>query len=548
MTSSPSLRQAFDADLCVVGAGPVGLALALESADAGRKVLLIDAGSDAANPDADDASRAEIIDPKRHVPMDLAVRRGLGGTSWLWGGRCVPFDALDFEARAAVPDSGWPIGPGDVAHWYDKAVHYLDCGEADFEAPAAFWPELADTVGTQRIERFSRNPQRARQLGERVRAHANIKTVFGVPVTRLVLAADGRSLEGLTLHGRGIVKARDYALACGGLETTRLLLIAQRERPEKFGGADGPLGRHYMGHIEGVIADVTFAERGAIHAFDYRLGEAGAYGRRILTLTAKAQRVANAMNIAFWPDNLPYHDPRHRSGIKSLVFLMASVPALGRKLVSEAIRLGIVGPAPHRRFAHALNVAKHPIDTAQGAIGVLAGRYSGKPRRPGWLPPTPDNSYALHYRGEQAPRAASRVTLGDERDGFGMARLKIDLRFEEADARATLAAHDALDAALRRVGKGVLKYRSPREGLMEAILAQAHGGYHQLGLTRMGTDPARSIVDADCRVHGVANLHVAGSAVFPTGGHANPTLLATAMAARLAARLAVVDVEKRAAA
>ena len=195
-----------------------------------------------------------------------------------------------------------------------------------------------------------------------------------------------------------------------------------------------------------------------------------------------------------------------------------------------------------------LNIAMHPLDTAQGVMGIFADRYSGKPRRPGWLPPTPDNAYALHYRGEQAPRAASRVTLGDDRDAYGMARLKIDLRFEEEDARATLAAHDSLDAALRSAGKGALKYRAPREGLIEAILAQAHDGYHQLGLARMGTDPARSVVDADCRVHGVANLHLAGSAVFPTGGHANPTLLATAMAARLAAKLAVGAAEGRAAA
>ena len=59
-----------------------------------------------------------------------------------------------------------------------------------------------------------------------------------------------------------------------------------------------------------------------------------------------------------------------------------------------------------------------------------------------------------------------------------------------------------------------------------------------MGTTRMHVDPAQGVVDADCRVHGIENLFIAGSSVFPTGGYANPTLTIVALAVRLADHLA----------
>ena len=85
-------------DVCVVGAGPVGLAFAMEAAERGSRVLLVDAG------DLDSGTRdvvpgpTEILDDARHAPIELVTRQGIGGTSWLWGGRVVAFEPIDFEA------------------------------------------------------------------------------------------------------------------------------------------------------------------------------------------------------------------------------------------------------------------------------------------------------------------------------------------------------------------------------------------------------------------------------------------------------------------
>ena len=62
---------------------------------------------------------------------------------------------------------------------------------------------------------------------------------------------------------------------------------------------------------------------------------------------------------------------------------------------------------------------------------------------------------------------------------------------------------------------------------------------HHMGTTRMSASPRTGVVDRDCRVHGVRNLYVAGSAVFPSAGHANPTLTIAALALRLADYLRV---------
>ncbi|MCY1381256.1 pyranose oxidase [compost metagenome] len=88
----------------------------------------------------------------------------------------------------------------------------------------------------------------------------------------------------------------------------------------------------------------------------------------------------------------------------------------------------------------------------------------------------------------------------------------------------------------RKIGK--LMFDAAPENLEEHIAAQAKDGYHQIGLTRMGVDRNHAVVNHNCRVIDIANLHIAGSSVFATSGQANPTLPAVALAIRLAEHLA----------
>jgi choline dehydrogenase-like flavoprotein len=134
------------------------------------------------------------------------------------------------------------------------------------------------------------------------------------------------------------------------------------------------------------------------------------------------------------------------------------------------------------------------------------------------------NRYTLRIDAEQAPSPESRVTLGDDRDAMGERRLHVAWRHTTLDAESLLRTSELFDQGLRRSGIG--RARSVPQPL------QATGGHH-IGTTRMATDPSAGVVDENCRVHGLANVYVASSSVFPTSGYANPTLTILALAIRL---------------
>jgi hypothetical protein len=333
------------------------------------------------------------------------------------------------------------------------------------------------------------------------------------------------------------VRARNVILASGGVETTRLLLAVQRHSPEHFGGAGGPLGRYYMGHISGKIASILLDNPEDIADLDFELDPAGSYVRRRFMLSEVAQQAQRLFNTSFFPDNPPFHDPRHRSSVLSAVFLALAVPPIGRRLLPEAIRVFHVGPKPHHIGVHLKNVLVGAPRGLTDIARIVYGRFIAHPRKPAFLVRNRDGRYALHYHAEQEPNPESRVVLTNSTDKFGMPRVAIDLRFTERDAQSVVDSHRALDTALRTGGVGRLDYWYRKEELPDRVLAQASDGLHQVGTTRMGEDPQTSVVDRDLRVHGLANLYVASSSVFPTTGQANSTFPAVALAVRLAHHL-----------
>src|SRR5215813_6746496 len=92
----------------------------------------------------------------------------------------------------------------------------------------------------------------------------------------------------------------------------------------------------------------------------------------------------------------------------------------------------------------------------------------------------------------------------------------------------------SLDRGLRLSEQGRLEYLVPESDRASFVLRNGADGFHHIGTTRMGTSPQTSVVDANCQVHGVENLFIASSSVFPSSGQANPTFLAVALAERLA--------------
>jgi GMC oxidoreductase len=518
----------------------VGIALALECERRGLTVTVLESGSDGFDADAQALSTMEIVDSRHHATSDLAVRRAFGGTSLIWCGRCVPYDDIDFERRDHVPESGWPIEHRDVARHYAVATSRLDCGKPVFRAPAQGGGEPSEEVRLDSLERWCRQVNSRLVHSHRLTNSANLRIHLKCTAVDFRFADEGRRLDGVVVASgddRRLVTAHHYVLAGGGIECARLLLYAQTTWPRKFGGVDGPLGRFYQGHVFGRIADIVFTDRTVAGSFDYFQDEEGFYTRRRITIDAETQRRQRLLNIAFLPDNPWFYDHRHGSGILSLIYLLLACEPIGRRLLPEAIRLQQVGPEPRRYLPHLANILADLPGTAVSAMRVLRQRFLQSTRKPGFVDNRKDR-YPLYYHGEHAPSYDSRVRLSGERDALGLPRAVVDLRFADIDAHSVVASHALLDGWLRRTGIGRLDYFVAPEERCARVLEQACDGYHQIGLTRMSSSPREGIVDADCKVHDVDNLFVASSAVFPTSGQANPTLLAVAMAARLAEHIA----------
>lgn len=528
------------APVLIVGAGPAGIVQALELRRHGIEVVMLAGGADGFDPDFQAQADAEIVDPRRHAPMQIAVRRALGGTSLLWGGRCLPFDDIDFADRPHVPEGGWPLRHADIIPWYAVGMRYLNAGDPEFSAPLRGVLEMAD-CRLDALERWSER-RNLRQL------HA--AALEGDPGLRILLGAVATGIEIDPVTGRvdgvrvclpsglrAVLRVRAVVLACGGLETTRLMLAARMDQPRLFGGPEGPLGRFYMGHFEGRIADVVFEPSLPAEAFDFFIDGSGRYARRRIVIGAEAQQRHGLLNMCAWPDNPTLSEPAHKSAILSLAYLSLAAPVLGRFLEPEAIRRKHLERGVDALGGHLTNIIAGLPEAVREGARFLYRRYGTTPRLPGFFIRNKARRYAMFYHAEQAPNPASTVSLVETRDALGVPRLKIDLRYSDLDVASVIAGHEIIDRNLRDAGIGRLEHHFPVEERTARIWGQMTDGYHQIGTIRMAGDPARGVVDADCRVHGSPNLFVAGSAVFPTSGQANPTLLITALSARLAAHV-----------
>ena len=541
-------RDQLEAEVAIVGAGPAGIVTALELARKGVDTLLIESGGRTFDKRVQLLAEAEAVSEATHAPLTNMVRRQIGGASLIWGGRCVPYDRVDFDERDYAGLARWPVAYDELTPYFDRACRWLRCGRNLWDATRV--PELAHRslvpglhngdVQATTLERWSLPTNFWREYRTDLTRQEFLRAITGLTCTEVVPGESGNFVEFLEVRaitGRPFrVVAKRYVLACGGLETTRLMLNSDRKHPGGLGNHSGHLGRWYMSHTSGRIARVHFSTPAPDTLYGYERDSDGVYVRRRLSFTRESILEHKLPNIVGWLVNPDITDPENGNAILSFAFLALSSP-FGKYFAPAAIRDAHLKTSMSvQKSAHINNLITGLRETSLFAVKFGYHRFLVHRRAPGFFVYSDLNSYLLQYHGEQAPNANSHVKLGDARDELGMRRLIIDLRFSKRDVQGVIKAHYEWDKHLRRNSVGWLEYLS--DDLEAEVGRQTGSGAHQLGTTRMGENPEDGVVDRNLAVHGIDNIFVASSSAFVTSSQANATFMIVAFALRLADHLA----------
>ncbi|WP_454883800.1 GMC oxidoreductase [Sphingomonas oryzagri] len=536
----------------IVGAGPAGIALALALETHRVPCMLIEAGGDHFDKAGQDLYRAASIAPTDHGPVHRFRRRAFGGTTAIWGGRCIPFDPIDFEDRPWIPHAEWPIYYEEVSRYFRRALELCRADAPSFQASGALPDAPASMIGDiahsdvilDRLELFSEPTHFGKAYRRRLRRSPSITVATHMQVVDIMTGADGRHVTGVAVRmpGGGIVRigSQIVVVAAGALETARLLLSSKSVKSCGVGNEHDLVGRFYQSHLEGHVGEMQLAP-GTEHRLGYERSAKGIYCRRYMWLSPEAQRREGLAGMVLRPTHAKVADPAHGDPVLSAMFLVKDLvlPEYARSMNStehaEARAIGRGGGV----YAHHLrNVVLGSPHLCAFAIDWARRRTLARRKLPSVFLHRRDGRYPLDINAEQTPNSESRVALDPTHDATGMPRLAIRWQTTEQDRDMVARGFATIQRAVA-AGTGTQIIADP-EGIARQIAALTRIGGHHVGTARMGRSARSGVVDANCETFDVAGLYVAGAAAFPTSGFANPTLMIVALALRLGDRLADV--------
>jgi choline dehydrogenase-like flavoprotein len=520
-----------NADICLIGAGAAGITIARELAGGPLHVCLVEGGGLEFEEDTQALYAGQDVGAP--VSLEGGRLRFFGGSTNHWGGRCTPLEPIDFRKRDWVPYSGWPIDREQLDPYYLRAREV-----AGFPEP---WRTDADTLSYLKTAPPAVNPAWFRpylwryaptmkDAGEwnwglayrktlkdarniRVLLHANFSAFSTVEDRSRVRSLTVKSLNGTA----ATIVAKTYVLCTGGIENARLLLLGAEQNGGGFGNQNDLAGRFFLQHPHGQSGVIVSAERLARlqEQFNILTGANGLEVEVGLALTPEIQEQQGLLNCSVYLQYLG--DPE--SGVTAAQDIWRSLltghwaPDMGEKVARIGGDFGSVARSVQRRLS-----AGHSLEL-EGSAGV------------------PSRAASVQLWIEQAPDPQSRVSLADDRDALGLRRVKTDWRIGEHERRTAAAATSLLGADFARLGIGRCRLDPWLQDASASLTEPLKDSYHYIGTTRMSDDPRQGVVDRNCAVHGMGNLFVAGSSVFPTAGHANPTFTLVALALRLADHL-----------
>ena len=517
-------QHTIETDICIIGAGAAGITIARQFIGLSTRVCVLESGG--FESEADSQLLAHGLNAGLpYYPLIAARLRYFGGTTNHWAAYCRPFHDLDFETRAWVPHSGWPLSRSDLAFYYEDAGKVCQLPTFDWNTDAwqkqtayPLLPLLGDRVVSRPVQII--HPKIFRRFGkvyrEELRQATNITTYLYANTTELETDEVGKTvtrvhaacLSGTTFS----VTARQIVLAAGGIENPRLLLLSNRRQPAGLGNQHDVVGRFFLEHPRFVAGLLQPTDPSlSVRFYQPHRGPAGRL-RGYLSLPEELQRQEQLVDVQV--RLIPEIDERYASALESRG--VTSLKHLLQELWQKK--------TPDDLGKHVRNVVADIDDIASSTFWWA--RFRGE---------YPLNQVKLITRVEQAPNPQSRVTLADERDQLGLRRAQLHWHLSPIDKHSIRRTLEIIGMECGRAGLGRVKILLSDDDTTWP--SETRGGYHHMGTTRMHDDSKQGVVDRNCQIHGLSNVFVAGSSVFPTSGSGTPTLLLIALALRLADHL-----------
>ncbi|REE20191.1 choline dehydrogenase-like flavoprotein [Paraburkholderia sp. BL27I4N3] len=527
-TRTVEQNTVVETTVCIIGGGVAGITLALEMSRAGIDTCMLESGGFGPDDATRDLYRGENIGLP-YTFADGSRSRYFGGSSNCWGGWCRPLDPWDFEKRDWIPHSGWPFGLDELAPYYARTHELLKLGPQNFDP--AYWEReigrqdvrrLPLATGDMRdtVAQFSPPVRFGKVYRDELSHSTRVRVFLHANVLSIDADAQGTTISRLkvgTISGRAItVTAKIFVLATGGIENARLLLASNNVQAAGLGNANDLVGRYFMDHPRMMSGKVRFRPgiaRNKLYdiKYHYQNVAVSAHGTKISSQFAPKQEWMEReklLNSRVWLYSKWYGEGS--AGSEALIRFKEAL--MGKDQPGRSVKRDIE------------TMIAHPLHT----VGF------GLTRLLQW--PALITDVTLQAIVEAVPNPDSRVTLSaDKRDHFGMPRVRVEWRLGDQVQRTFDKTFQLLAKELQMANVADVTLDEPLEG--RTWPAKLEGTWHHMGTTRMHDSPREGVVDRDCKVHGISNLYIGGSSVFPTVGANFPTITIAALSLRLAGHL-----------
>jgi choline dehydrogenase-like flavoprotein len=518
LDQASSQKTELSASVCIVGAGVAGLIAATRLARNKKlRIVVVESGLKTIDPSISALNEVDSAGDNYNGSL-LGRSRGLGGTSLVWSGRLLPLSSHDMLPRPYLDLEGWPFDSAELDQYRQEIEAFMGVDREPYDGdiaeqldPCAFLPRDDIDFCLRWPKRPSRkNHNLAYVFREEIERLDNLEIWLGATASHFDF--DCRKISAITcvnLAGRTLlVKANEFLIAAGTLESTRLLLLADRQSNDCISRDCDALGRYFNDHL-GVNA-------AAIRPRD------NALTNRILNDRTCLKSLRH-LHFELRPEVQKKH------GVGSAYF------EIGRSELPDSSALTKARQVMQRLKRGQVAVSFQDIRAILQDSPSLFWAAQWRWMRKQYYWPTNADLH-IFIRIEQLPQWHNRICLSDQKDALHLPKLRLEWRKTDADEKLFRVTIEKIDrywkAHLAHVCD--LEWKPevlhPEVGMVNLTMDLAHPA----GSTRMGTTPSNSVVDANLRVHRIENLSIASASVFPSSGSANPTLTIMHLAMRAA--------------